>query len=386
MPGSQLFDSESVSANRHGELTQDQKKAYAGDISAGRGGCLSLALAGVILVLVVWEFGKQLEALQGAAQIIGYGVILAALVIPALFVNFLYSIPARHRAASAHIERKNGEVVFQYGNYVPLIDGKRMRSIFNDEANLLPGSYTFYTIKGTNWVASSEKLADHETASAPPFELTPDLLNRVPAQFRDKATELFQMYTEANQDQSRFDVNGLRAALASTLNFDQTALDFNRQGKLAPSQKALLRKAGGSNFRYALLFVVLALGGMALLITNKKPLDPGGVAAVGLFFGGISLFFLYQSSRENADVRRGIVEVSEGPVHKDSQTYNGGRSSYTTYYYVVNNMRLEVPRSAHHALIEHLPYRVYYLPGLKQVVSAEPVIKESHETEPADSA
>ncbi len=373
MPDSQLFDSDYVSANRHGELTRDQRQAYVSVSTGGRGGWLSVALAGVILFAAVALFGTQLSALQGAAQIIAYGVVLVALVLAAAFVNFLYAIPARHRAASAHVERRNGEVTFQYGNYFPVADGQRLRSIFYDENNLLPGSYTFYTIKGTNWIVSSEKQADAELGSAPSFELDPRLIQRLPESMRDKAAQLLQMQAEATKDQNRFDLNELRAALAAAFGFDQSALEMNRQGKLAPSQRARFRRAGSSYFRWAAIFAALGVGAVILVVTKEQPVDLGGVAAIILFFGGISVYMFYRWSRESADSRRGIVEMTEGSVHKYTRDVSGSSSNTTFYYYGINDLSFEVPPGAYNALIEHVRYRIYYTPVSNQITSIEPV-------------
>src|SRR3954467_10920359 len=117
MSASQLFDSTSVSANQHGELTHQQQDAYVSASTSGRGGWLTVAIAGVLIVLIVLEFGKQLAKLQGAAQILGFAIIIGVLVGSSLFVSRLYAIPARARVSHAQVERKQGQVVFQGGEY-----------------------------------------------------------------------------------------------------------------------------------------------------------------------------------------------------------------------------------------------------------------------------
>jgi len=376
MSASQLFDSTSVSANRHGELTHEQQNAYVNASTSGKGGWLTLALAGVIIVVIVLEFGRQLAKLQGAAQILGFAIIIGVLVVCSLLVSRLYAIPARARIARAHVERKQGQVVFQGDEYRAIADGKPLNSIFGDTSHLLPGSYVFYCLTGTRWLVSMEKLPDEIQGSAMPFDpdqVADQIAERIPDKYKEMFADVAAQKIESMKRESSFDLNGLRAALASAIGFSAESLEANRQGKLSHNQKRGLRRQGGSYLRYGLLFLIFLVAFLAYSVINHKPLDLGGYLAVIVFFGGIGLVLIYLSYRDSADIRRGIVEMTEGSVHKFTRSSGGGRSSHTYHYYGINNMSFEVGHAGYEALIEHVNYRIYYTPTSKKLMSIEPI-------------
>ncbi len=365
---SELFDSAAVHLNQRGQLTPEQKKAYASAITAGRGGWLILLLAVIILVPIVLRFGQQLASLQGAAQIIDAAVLLGVILLSALIVNVLISIPAKMRAASAHVEARSGHVTFAGGEYRPMADGKVLRSIYGQ--NLLPGSYTFYCVHGTNWIVALEKQQDTSAGTALPYDPTQIANAPIPEQYKERLGELMSMRVEAQKDQTSFDRGELMAALASTNGFDQAALELNRRGQLAPQQIARLKRARGSNFRWGFLFMVLGIGAVGFIIYNHKA-DFTGILAVIAFFGIAALVFLSSARAENADVRSARVEMTEGYIHRFTRSTNSGRSSTTHYYYSLNNINFEVSPGAYHALIENVPYRIYYTIPSKHLVSIE---------------
>ncbi len=380
-----LLNAGAVSANRQGEITTDQRQTFISVSTSGQGGCVTLGLAALLLIPIILLFGKQLASLQGAAQILGAAVIVGVLIIAAVIVNWLYSFPARYRAASLHIDRRNGQVVFTGGQYAAVADGQRLRSIYMDDDQLLPGSYLFYCLKGTIWLASAEKLADEVTGSAMPDGLDPSLIDKLPEAYKSIAAAAVAEHMDELKSQTRFDVNALSAALASANGFDLASLDFNRRGKLSPSQIATLKRERRSYFVWALLLVIFGVGVIGLGIVNHAKLEPKGVLAILAFFGLVSGYMFVRSRSESADLRRGVVEMVEGQVHKFTRSSSSGRSSSTFHYYSVNNLNFEVSQAAYHALIEHVRYRIYYTPISKTLMSIEPAVSSGQKT-PAESA
>ncbi len=85
----------------------------------------------------------------------------------------------------------------------------------------------------------------------------------------------------------------------------------------------------------------------------------------------LALLLLYIGYTHYADMLRGRVAMLEGTVI--SQRRSGDEGGYT-YHYVIGRESFLVNESAYHALISGLPYRVYYGPKSKKLLSIEPLV------------
>lgn len=84
----------------------------------------------------------------------------------------------------------------------------------------------------------------------------------------------------------------------------------------------------------------------------------------------------------DGDIAAGQIAVLEGVCRKHherkysfvSAIVSDGDDGYTDYYfYRIGNERFSVPERAYHALIEGIPYRIYYLPRCKKLINMEPL-------------
>ena len=123
------------------------------------------------------------------------------------------------------------------------------------------------------------------------------------------------------------------------------------------------------------LFLITFLAPPNLTIGVRLP-----GAAFAVLFGGLFIWAgVSQVLRAALDLMANRVECVEGLVQKKikvSRTHStrGTRRTNRRFYYVIDQHRFQVGECAYHALIENLPYRLYYAPHSKLLMSVEPLV------------
>jgi hypothetical protein len=79
------------------------------------------------------------------------------------------------------------------------------------------------------------------------------------------------------------------------------------------------------------------------------------------------LRFGWSVTRIIGDLWSGKVSSVEGPVARETRWSRYSRS----YYYVVGSYKFQVSEAAYNALFEGKPYRIYFVPRSKRLVSIE---------------
>jgi hypothetical protein len=244
---------------------------------------------------------------------------------------------------SPSIQSAAGQLALEERGYVADISERRL-SLPPNRGRLLPGvTYQFYYLPESGAVLSAEALQIPDEATA-----------------RELLTGFL---AQANQ-------------------FDTAALTANRQGILAKEQAPRLYKT----FVQGLILSAIAIGVTALfLVTFLAPPNltvavrlPG--VAFAVLFGGLFVWAgVSQVLWAVLDLMANRVECVEGPVQKQikvSRTHSargGTRQTSRRFYYLIDPQRFQVSERAYHALIEDLPYRLYYTPRSKLLMSIEPL-------------
>ena len=180
-------------------------------------------------------------------------------------------------------------------------------------------------------------------------------------------------------------------ALATLHGFTPAHLEANRAGQLHPQQQAAGLQQGRSDARigWVLLTIgaVLAAAGFALPFFPRAlqdqdfhfawPAKPGVAVFIGAFLAGVlgclPLLFGFVSWREGRRIEAGYltgrVSVAEGVLEK---LVIRRRRGATSWHFVVNGVRLEVPRSAWEQTKVDGPVRVYFAHGHGRLLGIEP--------------
>lgn len=355
----QVLDPGLVAANREGRIAPDQKNALAEVTSLGRGGWIGLLIWAVLIVLFVKRFGKAVLAMGQAGEALGFGIVVGSLIAVALVVGKFVRMGQRARWAWAKVEPREGRVEFFAGHYRAMVDGKALRSVFFDERHLVPDPYVFYCIKGTSWLIS----AANKAAPAPSHSAVPPDVNDLP-----RAWSRMLAPTPAA------DVNEIRRALSVANGFSADDLALNRNGQIGRHQRKKLRRKMRSR-----LWACLLCAGGAVFIVAYEPVAPPankvGFYAVAVILLAVILVLGKQLLDALADSASGSVLSAEGLVKGLVETTNDieGGSSTTSYYYVLDQVRVSVGQSGYEALLEGLRYRMYYSPRSKTLLSMEPL-------------
>jgi hypothetical protein len=178
-------------------------------------------------------------------------------------------------------------------------------------------------------------------------------------------TGLVVMAEEVGKNDIRY-VQTLLQALASANSFSLEDLKVNQEGLLSKRQEN----------RLLLTIVLYLLGclGSAVLFVIFTPQIQRSVSSTGLLLlivvvGVLLLRFSWSAAKMIADLWHGHADSVEGLV-----TREGHRAKYSiSYYYVCDPHRFQVPASGYHALVEGKPYRIFYAPRSKRLVSIEPI-------------
>lgn len=330
-------DPASLAANRAGQITPQQRK---------RVSRLSVLVGLPVLAGVLWFFlimGIRLPAVAWEALTtpdesapVSLRLLLAlAALFPDLIVGgvavwacirlsrWLRLEVDLSQSAIAYAE---GQVTFSRKGYVAAASGRRFLALNGSRVvNLAPGAYRFYYLPSSRRLLSAEPLARYG----------------------------------AVQPQAP-----LLTVLASVHGFSLGDLEMNRQGWLSARQRSKLLRA-------AMLWVGFTVAGaLALLLWMPDDLELTGIVILVIF----ALLLLYIGYTHYADMLAGRVAMLEGVVVSTKHT--GDEGGYT-YHYVMGRERFTVSESAYLALISGLPYRVYYGPKSKKLLSIEPLVNAS---------
>jgi hypothetical protein len=328
-------DPASLAANRAGQITPGQRK---------RVSRLSVLVGLPVLAAAIWFFlimgsrlpGVAWEALttpDDSAPLPLRLLIASVALFPVLIVGGV-AVWACIRLSrwlrleldlsQSDIAYAEGQVTFRRKGYVAVASGQRLQATNgNSTVNLAPGTYRFYYLRASRRLLSAERLMGYGAPSP-----QTDLL----------------------------------AVLATVHGFSMGDLEMNRQGWLSARQRSKL-------FRSAVLWVGFTVAGVvALLLWMPDDLEFWGWVAFLL----LALLLVYIGYTHYADMLVGRVAMLEGIVI--SEKHSTSEEHGYTYRYAIGRERFIVSESAYLALISGMPYRVYYGPKSKEIVSIEPLV------------
>lgn len=165
-----------------------------------------------------------------------------------------------------------------------------------------------------------------------------------------------------------------RPSLADALNFTDDDLTANRAGRLSDVQSTRLRaRAGYTTLAGALIALALAGGGFWLIALGAT------LAALALFALAAGLFVLTRWGRGTAaaEVAAGAVACVSGEAVLSANDYPNPNGNVTEYVLEIGDEAFVLSRDAFAAFEDGDTYTVYYLPGLRMVISAEGLARQT---------
>lgn len=307
----------------------------------GELGCLLLAFP---VVLGPWAClgGLFLMVTAGipAPAIWAFGLVITAIILAAAA---WIGVRLRRRGgelkrdlAAKIIPQAEGQVTYGLFSFDAHVPDRRLSLPLRRDLGLHPGvPYRFYYLPETGFILSAEKLE-----SPDPFPGQADLVHRL---------------SQAN-------------------GFSLDALNANRAGQLTSAQRLRLLPGfllgPGIAIIPALLDVVLI---NALINMPKSGANWTSLLAVAGFAGVcglIVLFGAWVSLGALADILLGQAASVDGPCQK--KTHRPGRGS-RNYECRIGGQRFTVPWTAFDALEAGRPYRAYFAPRTKTLLSIEPL-------------
>jgi hypothetical protein len=423
-----LTDPESIRANQNGQLTQEQHSALKSKLGS-LPGCFTAGLLFALLGLVAFVGQKTLSH----SGILAVAALVGVIVVTVVIVSFLGNLLGGLRMMRIAIEPTPGQVTWSNNRYTAVSRGRTLEPI-SDGSNLQPGDYTFYCMRGTQYLLSAQHagtpVSEESPAAAPadihtlealldqPLDFDPHLepdraaermaqieqalkhmqppaagdfsqpetaalVRKMFGQIKSlskgqKLSDLLREFKQAEAaSRPKLGPDGLaqlNQALEQTGVRHPKVLSTNAAGKQSPAQRFALTREIGSNLFWA---GVVGIGWLVLSYLFFTRHDWKGLLAVTAFLGLIILWLLISTRKEIADLLSGSVQEEEGWVTKFSRSNQSSRgNSYTSYYYQVNNNNLAVSMVAYQALIEG-NYRVYYLPNTRKLVNIDPIVDAS---------
>lgn len=334
-----LLDPEGIAANRAGRLSEAQKQRLntAVEWNQGCAAVLVLPMAAALGMFVLFNLAEGLQDRLVLVLMLVFGSL--ALVLLSVSAAGVWNVVSAFQRVNRDrrnlaIRQAQGKVSFDRNGYFLEADGRRLKLPAPEQTGgLLPGAvYRVFYLEESGLVLSAEEVF-------PPS----------PAQVRAALNEI----------------------LAQANGFSAEDLAANRNGEVTPSQRikplaqliigavsSLVALAFGSFFYFQIVPEIEDSAALFMLVV------PALILAVFFLFGG----WMVLSSL--LDMSFPSVASIEGKARKQKHT-SGGRSRSTTYYYVIGEERFQVSRRAYNALVEGLPYRIYYLPRTRKLVSIE---------------
>jgi hypothetical protein len=157
--------------------------------------------------------------------------------------------------------------------------------------------------------------------------------------------------------------------LMATFAFDEDDLEANQAGYFSAQQRDRFQAKHIKGVWTAAFFSLLVagvLGGILVGIPTPSPIQI--ILTVGiLMFGGLLSFFALQIRRLRADLQEDRVLTAEGRIDLSLKT---GQNK-ADYFLRVAGMRFPIKKRAFLAFKNGDPYRIYYAPHSKRILSVE---------------
>lgn len=332
-----LSNPDDLAANRSGRLTDGQRRqAMQVNWVAG---CFVIAMAVFMgsvfgLPFVLAFFQEELEW-----ALVVPGLICLAMGAPIALLVAIQGVRlalTRRDLEAGEVQQADGLVVWRGHRYAAEFPGRAFWSS-NTVAGLPPGPYRFYYLPRSGRVLSAQAMPGLMVAETMPGGAL--------------AT--------------------LDGVLGQVIGFSAGDIELNRQGQLAPGQRARLLAA---MFGFSLLGLgLLAFCGFVAW-AMWTDLDGEGWAAA-LPLGILALIGLlgpvaigWQIVKMGRDLLGGQVVFVDGPVTRSA--VRGGKS--TSYYYGIGGQKFTVSLQAYEAMVSGQSFRAYYTPHTKRLVGLEP--------------
>lgn len=327
-----LFDQDSIDANRLGKLTPEQRAFLEGQlaiipsiIGTGCQAVLLIFVLGVIgLIAFIWLATWE----TALPQKIALGAVIVAVILAILGRGIVNQKSRRSRLqadlAEGTVRRLEGSLTFGKRGYQVEAGGQRLTvPAFAQSESLSPGiSYFFYFLPHSATLLSAEKISAFTQHQA--------------------QGELNKILAKANQ-------------------FQYQALGLNRQGQLAEEQVSKVR----SKLVAPLIFILLPLGYLGYQLytqisKNGRINMTSSFAVIAFILLALAVWGAITLAKTLSDLSQRMVIAIEGQGHKEKHvsTDSDGHDS-TDYYYVIAGQRFKVSSNAYPALIDGLTYRAY---------------------------
>jgi hypothetical protein len=162
--------------------------------------------------------------------------------------------------------------------------------------------------------------------------------------------------------------------MADSSPFPQDAMESNRAGRVADSQKQWLRAMSWDARKGGLSIAAMCAAlGLVIWFAPGPPQYAVAKPLIGLALLAVALFFLLRSlsggDAITQDLRSGKVESVEGAITK--VLIRGTRSAASTHYFDVEGKRLHVTGSQYDWAPDAGIVRVFYLPHSHRAVNFE---------------
>ena len=153
------------------------------------------------------------------------------------------------------------------------------------------------------------------------------------------------------------------------MNFGGKDLDTNRDGILSDGQRARIQRWDGC-FTSVWWLMILCLA--SLMYINTLHIHSGlvsfGLFGMAMSFVGVA--FWLQGKTRRALARNRVASI-EGQVFRHRREVSSGKSSTIIWEIAVKDKTFSVSKSVYDAFFVNPVYRLYYVPELNELVSAE---------------
>jgi hypothetical protein len=156
--------------------------------------------------------------------------------------------------------------------------------------------------------------------------------------------------------------------LRAALGFDEDDLAANREGRLSDRQTAKFKR---DQRKYTIATAVTALLALMFVLFIGMTNSPVSHLLNGLgslILGLIALMMVQPAVRNTLALRRKTAAAAEGRIRLDMQ---GEGQAANAFYLFVDDRRFTVKKPVFLSFKNGDPYRIYYAPATKQILSAE---------------
>jgi hypothetical protein len=321
---------ENLAANRSGVLTEGQQVALQRHIENAKTTItilgIMLVCAALVLCFLFWKIDASDGVVSLKFQFLNAGVIIVVLgVFMAWFAGDWFVFFAGDDLENRAVKTDIGRIEWDGRRYQMRTDTRLLRSLRSGVSSPPPGHYSFYYLPRTGLVVLAEEMFTAETA--------------------EPRSALLQ-------------------ALANSNNFTDEDLAHNRNEMLSKRQENQLIQVVAW---YLLILLVAAVLFGIMTPQIMRVVSSTGYLLLVIVPTVLALRFGWSALQIIVDLWNGRVKSVDGQIAREIR-----RSRYSnSYYYVMDGFRFQVSQAAHNALIEGRPYRVYYVPHSKRLISLE---------------